>query len=392
MNENAMMAEFADNVWRNYIKPKYEQEFKNNVTWYKAKVVSNNTDGTLTVQKPFDNPVTVHPVDGMREVTAGNYVTVLEFGKGNALNHIAIGDSTLDYAFSGTGNYGINLARATGYCDTKHFAGTGISATDGVLTLTPPSATSNAYSKYLISYLRYKDYKGKTLTLSFDARAVSGSPSLNVYFGVNIASRFSNAFNAGYDNWNRTTFSGLSTNWKRYALTVKFPSGFNTGVSTALVDDSYVTFGFGTAIIGNLNPVQVKNYMLEEGTTAHDWKPAPEDDEMTYRTRYIIYSDSNIENLCYADRTGNRVDVCVYAQSKEWTTAYTNYATLPIGYRPENYIKFAGNFSSNGYPIGYLTGTINPSGGIYFRADKTVTGRAVFSVTYTTKDPLPAST
>lgn len=87
---NAYMAEFADNLWKNFIKPKMQSEAQDSVTYYRAVVTSNPANGTLNVQKPFDNIVNVRCTQGLASAVAGDKVVVLVFGKGNAANHIAI--------------------------------------------------------------------------------------------------------------------------------------------------------------------------------------------------------------------------------------------------------------------------------------------------------------
>lgn len=91
MNENAYMAEFAENLWNNYIKLKIADELQQNVSYYKATVVSNPGDGTLSVQRPYDSAYIIRCIDDLKTTaTAGKMVTVLVFGKGNATNHIAV--------------------------------------------------------------------------------------------------------------------------------------------------------------------------------------------------------------------------------------------------------------------------------------------------------------
>lgn len=90
MDETVYMAEFAENLWNNYIKQKMVDELQQNVSYYRATVVSNPQDGTLNVQRPYDNAFRIRCADDLKSVSAGTMVTVLVFGKGNATNHIAI--------------------------------------------------------------------------------------------------------------------------------------------------------------------------------------------------------------------------------------------------------------------------------------------------------------
>lgn len=96
MNENAYMAEFAENLWNNYIKLKIADDLQQNVSYYKATVISNPGDGTLNVQRPYDSTYKIRCIDDLKtSATAGTMVTVLVFGKGNATNHIAVSIDSL---------------------------------------------------------------------------------------------------------------------------------------------------------------------------------------------------------------------------------------------------------------------------------------------------------
>lgn len=89
-DDSKYMAEFADNLWKNYIKPRMRDELRNNVTFYKATIATNPGDGTLTVQQPFDNAVTIACSDDLRTAAVGTQVVVFVLGSGNAANSIAI--------------------------------------------------------------------------------------------------------------------------------------------------------------------------------------------------------------------------------------------------------------------------------------------------------------
>ena len=89
-NEEAVMAEFAENLWRNYIKPKYEDASMSNVSFYRAAVVANNGGRILTVQQPYDEPRTVSCTNELSNQEVGSHVAVLKFGNGTAaMNHLA---------------------------------------------------------------------------------------------------------------------------------------------------------------------------------------------------------------------------------------------------------------------------------------------------------------
>ena len=89
-NEEAVMAEFAENLWRNYIKPKYEDASMSTVSFYRATVIANNGGRILTVQQPYDEPRTVSCTNELANVEVGSHVAVLKFGNGTAaMNHLA---------------------------------------------------------------------------------------------------------------------------------------------------------------------------------------------------------------------------------------------------------------------------------------------------------------
>ena len=90
-NENAQLAEFAENLWKNYIKPKYQDASKDTVSFYRAKVVSNDGNNRLTIQRPYDNSYQVSCTDGMSSATVGMQVIVVRLGNGaNNQNHLVI--------------------------------------------------------------------------------------------------------------------------------------------------------------------------------------------------------------------------------------------------------------------------------------------------------------
>lgn len=102
-NANEQMAEFADNLWKNYIRPKMADEMRNHVSYYKAEVVDNEGDGYLIVKKPFDNPIKIPAVDPMLDFAdIGDQVLVLCFGKGNAQNQIVFATAALKNYYTDT--------------------------------------------------------------------------------------------------------------------------------------------------------------------------------------------------------------------------------------------------------------------------------------------------
>ena len=101
-NANEQMAEFADNLWKYYILPKLKDEFRNNLTYYRATVTKNESDGYLTVKKPFDSEIKIPVVTPMAGAAVGDHVLVLCFGKGNAQNQIVFSTSSLEDYYTDT--------------------------------------------------------------------------------------------------------------------------------------------------------------------------------------------------------------------------------------------------------------------------------------------------
>lgn len=90
-NTNAQMAEFANNLWENYIKKKFEEANADILSYYRAEVVSNDGNNKLTIQRPYDDPYQVSCTDDMSEAVAGMQVIVVRFGNSaNNSNHIVV--------------------------------------------------------------------------------------------------------------------------------------------------------------------------------------------------------------------------------------------------------------------------------------------------------------
>lgn len=91
MNENAQLAEFANNLWNNFIKERVKADNANSVMYYRAEVVSNPGNNRLVVQRPFDEAIEVSCTDAMSSATAGTQVLVIRFGNGtNNANHLVM--------------------------------------------------------------------------------------------------------------------------------------------------------------------------------------------------------------------------------------------------------------------------------------------------------------
>ena len=104
MNENAQLAEFANNLWNNFLSRKAEQQSKDAVTFYRAEVTANNGNRRVTVQRPLDTAIEVSTTPTMAGVSVGDQVVVARFGKGNNnANHLVIAYGDGDTGISPVG-------------------------------------------------------------------------------------------------------------------------------------------------------------------------------------------------------------------------------------------------------------------------------------------------
>ncbi|MEK1408748.1 hypothetical protein HCZ21_04720 [Limosilactobacillus fermentum] len=107
----------------------------------------------------------------------------------------------------------------------------------------------------------YQVKQGETYIFSLFARYTSGTGTSNFYIGLN--SNPENGYkNAQVDNGALTC--SLDTNWKKYSITFTAKA------------DGYVKPRMERTN-ANTNPLRVCGFMLEKGTVAHDWSPAPSD-------------------------------------------------------------------------------------------------------------------
>ena len=121
-NNNAQMAEFATNLWENFIKQKHYEASADVLTFYRAKVVSNDGGNRLTIQKPFEDAYQVSCIDGMNTATAGTQVIVIRYGNGtNNANHIVVakGDGSPITGGGGGTDHGIPSGGTAGQALTK---------------------------------------------------------------------------------------------------------------------------------------------------------------------------------------------------------------------------------------------------------------------------------
>lgn len=91
-NANAEMAEFAENLWNNYLQFRNREADSANVSYYKAEVVAKPAENKLTIQRPLDDQTyDVACPSYMNDISVGDQVLVLRFGNGtNLANHFVI--------------------------------------------------------------------------------------------------------------------------------------------------------------------------------------------------------------------------------------------------------------------------------------------------------------
>ena len=93
-NENESIKTLASNLWNNFIKDRVKTMHKDNVRYFRATVVGVANNGTMQVQKPFDNTIMTLPyVTSAGSLTAGSQCVVLVLG--DYSNAIVLGDGKL---------------------------------------------------------------------------------------------------------------------------------------------------------------------------------------------------------------------------------------------------------------------------------------------------------
>jgi len=89
MDESRYMAEFASLLWSRYIRDRVREELLHSMQAFRAEVVTNNGDGTLTVQRPFETiTLTLKAAASLSGASAGDQVLVVGIGdKSNAMSN-----------------------------------------------------------------------------------------------------------------------------------------------------------------------------------------------------------------------------------------------------------------------------------------------------------------
>lgn len=92
MNQNADMKLLADQLWK-YFEPKVKKLMSSQVSFFRAEVTAAPADGTITVQRPFDDPITLPYTTSAEFLAVGDQATVFVFG--SLSNAVVMGNGTL---------------------------------------------------------------------------------------------------------------------------------------------------------------------------------------------------------------------------------------------------------------------------------------------------------
>lgn len=82
-NASEEMFNFASTMWRRFFRRKVKEmpELRHSLLGYKAQVVTNNGDGTLTVQRPFESTtLTLRCSASLSGAVAGDPVLIVALG------------------------------------------------------------------------------------------------------------------------------------------------------------------------------------------------------------------------------------------------------------------------------------------------------------------------
>jgi len=145
----------------------------------------------------------------------------------------------------------------------------GYEATNFLQIVTSGQSASN-YASIGQKIENVRTFAGQTVTLSFWAKATSGTPKIGWYALQNFGSGGSSAA-AAYAGYTEN----LSSSWARYSITYAVPSisGKTIGTSSSLDNYLMVSDGAGTQGIQN-NTFQIWGVQIENGSTASDFQTA----------------------------------------------------------------------------------------------------------------------
>ena len=91
-SESDAMQELASLLWSRFLKERVREELTHGLTGYKAEVVTNNGDGTLTVKRPFESStLTLKCAAALNSAVPGDQVLIIGMGdKSTALSNAFI--------------------------------------------------------------------------------------------------------------------------------------------------------------------------------------------------------------------------------------------------------------------------------------------------------------
>lgn len=194
--EAEAMQELASMLWSRFLKERVREELNHELNAYKAEVVSNNGNGTLTVRRPFESVTpTLKAAPSLAYAQPGDMVMVVGIGdKSKALSNAFVlakadlsddtsvpvygqGENLLRnwyFAGGGTGKgvFPVNRRGLTTYSGAVQYTVDGWRTTNSntSVTLTASALVTRAVSgstAYLVQYLTNQDsLLGKTVTLS----------------------------------------------------------------------------------------------------------------------------------------------------------------------------------------------------------------------------------
>lgn len=93
MNDQENMRVLADQLFL-YMQPKIKKMMRNNVSFFRAEVVSNLGNNRLVVQRPLETSTLTLPCsNSIASATTGDQVTVLVFG--SLSNAVVVSDGMM---------------------------------------------------------------------------------------------------------------------------------------------------------------------------------------------------------------------------------------------------------------------------------------------------------
>ena len=168
--------------------------------------------------------------------------------------------------------FSAGIASTLGYEATNH------------MRIVTSSAGAGSYALILQRIEDVRSFAGQTVTMSFWAKASSGTPKVGV--------RFAQVFGTGGSTFvgtNAPTSQTISTSWNRYSFTVSVPSisgktiGANSFLAASiLVNDDLLGTGVG---IQN-NTFDIWGVQVEKGTVATPFEQRPIGTELALCQRY----------------------------------------------------------------------------------------------------------